>query len=266
MTKLSTANPWILRFAPNPDARLRLICFPYAGGGGSIFRRWLEELPPTIDVLAIQPPGRESRLSETPITHLRDIAYMSYLALLPYLDLPLVLFGHSMGALLSFEVARYLCASRVPDPLALIVSGRSAPHIPEDDLLVDQLSDRQLVEELRRLNGTPEVVLQDNELLQLLLPSLRADFKICESYRHIHGTPLTCPIIAMGGVQDFKVNQESLGSWQTHTRGRFVVRMLPGDHFFLQQNRKQFLQVLIEELARCTVDPLWEVPNQRKVT
>ena len=250
MTAAPTADPWIARRKPNPQARLRLFCFPYAGGGASIFHSWSNDVPAQVEICPVQLPGRENRLMEPPFTHIPPLVQTLTQVLRPYLDMPFAFFGHSMGAIISFELARSLRDQYRFHPVHMFVSGCSAPQIPDPDPPIHELPEPEFVEELRKLNGTPDAVLQHPELLQLLLPVLRADFGMRSMYNYTPGEPFTFPISAFGGLQDSDISQEDVEAWRIHTRGPFTLRMLPGDHFFLHSARDMQLQMISEDLTR----------------
>jgi medium-chain acyl-[acyl-carrier-protein] hydrolase len=157
---------------------------------------------------------------------------------------PFAFFGHSMGALISFELARQLRRQHAPGPIALFVSAHRAPQRPAPNPPVHSLPQDEFVEELRRLNGTPEAVFQDAELMQLLLPTLRADFAVCETYTYMPEEPLECPILAFGGLQDHEVSRDDLAAWRAQTHRTFKLRMVPGDHFFLHSARASLVCVV----------------------
>jgi medium-chain acyl-[acyl-carrier-protein] hydrolase len=240
------------RAASNGRATLRLFCFPYAGGGAQIYRHWSSSLPPSVEVCAVQLPGRGNRLMEPPFTSITDAVAHLTAAFAPLLDRPLVLFGHSMGALISFELARSLRRTYGVEPRHLFVSGRRAPHIPRTRPPIDQLPDPELIEELQRLNGTPREVLDNEELMQLMLPTIRADFALVRSYRYEPDAPLACPITALGGLQDEDVPREQLEAWREHTAAACTVRMFAGDHFFLQSAEPLLLRVLARDLQQLS--------------
>lgn len=250
MTTTLTLNSWVTCPKPNPQARLRLFCFPYAGGGASIFRTWPDDLPAQIEVCPVQLPGRESRLKEPPFTRLLPLVQTLAQVLHPYLNMPLAFFGHSMGALISFELAHQLRRQYSLDPVHLFVSGRGAPQIPDLEPPIHHLPEAAFVEELRRLNGTPESVLQNAELMRLVLPILRADFAICETYVHSTQEPLDCPISAFGGLQDSEVSYDSLAAWRDQTNSSFTLKMFPGNHFFLHSARSLILSAVSQDLTR----------------
>jgi surfactin synthase thioesterase subunit/malonyl CoA-acyl carrier protein transacylase/acyl carrier protein len=248
--EVSQPNLWFGRKQPNPGVRLRLFCFSYAGGGASIFSSWSKELPPEIEVCPIQLPGREERLGESPFTRLTPLIQTLVPLITPYLDIPFAFFGHSLGALISFELARELRRQNLPSPIHLFVSASRAPHILDLDLPIHRLPDSKFLESLRRLNGTPEEVLQNPELMQLFLPALRADFAILETYFYATEERLHCPISAFGGVKDNIVSQTELAAWCDQTDGDFRMLMFPGDHFFLHPNRQQLLQAIAQEIQK----------------
>lgn len=238
---------------PNPQARLRLFCFPYAGGGASIFHTWSASLPQEIALYPVQLPGRENRLRERPFTHLTPLIQTLAQVIQPYLNRPFAFWGHSLGALISFELARQLRRQNDPLPDYLLVSGYRAPHKPPLHSPIHQLPDAEFVEELRRFNGTPEAVLGNAELLQLFLPLLRADFAASETYIYTAEPPLRCPISAFGGLKDAEVDQDSLVAWREQTCSTFTLHMFPGDHFFLHDARLPLLRVVSQCLQPLLV-------------
>jgi len=250
---IASSHSWITCPFPNPQASLRLFCFPYAGGGALSFRGWGTQLPPGVEVRPIELPGRGMRLKEAPFTRLVPLVEAVVEALLPYLDKPFAFFGHSMGALISFEVARRLRRDQALNPVHLFVSGRRAPQWPDPDPPIHALPEAEFLGELRRLNGTPEAVLANRELMQLLLPVLRADFAVLETYCYEPASPLECPIAAFGGLQDPEVACEMLEAWRQQTRSDFSLQMLPGDHFFLHTSQSLLWQALNHTLIPMTL-------------
>jgi medium-chain acyl-[acyl-carrier-protein] hydrolase len=235
------------------EGAIRLFCFPYAGSGTSIYRGWGEAIARQIEVWPVPLPGREHRLAEAPIDDLVVLAAVVAEELGPFLDSPFALFGHSMGALLAFEVARHLRREGRENPACLAVSAHRAPHIPKDHDRIYDKPTLEFLEELRRLKGTPAEVLANPELLALMLPTLRADFKAVELYRHIEEPPLECPIVAYGGTRDEEIREEQLVAWRTHTIGEFSHRMFDGDHFYLNTRRDELITQLKCDLERAPV-------------
>lgn len=238
---------WVTCPQPRPDARLRLFCLPHAGGGASTYYPWTRRMPADIEVCPVQLPGRETRVKEEPLTQLPALVHEMAPALLPHLDRPFALFGHSMGALLGFELTRHLREKDIR-PVHLFASAHRAPHLPDREPPVHKLPEPEFLEELRRLNGTPEEVLQDDELREIVVPVLRADFEVCETYTYQASEPLDCPITALGGLADDSVNRAELEAWGQHTRSSFSARMFPGDHFYLNSARPFLLQIVAREL------------------
>lgn len=243
------SSPWLFRPRPQPAGRIRLFCFPYSGAGASIFVSWAGALPPGIELCAVQLPGRETRLAEPPERHLDTLVERILPALGPYLEGPFAFFGHSMGALLAFELARALRRSGGPLPALLVASGHRAPHLPDPHPPAHALPEPELLDELRRLNGTPPEVLEHPELRAILLPILRADFAVCETYAYRAEPPLACPITAFGGLEDGDVTRDELAAWREQTTAGFSLRMFPGDHFFCNTARPLVLHALARELA-----------------
>ena len=241
---------WIKRTRQDPQTRFRLFCFPYAGGGASFFRTWRERLPSDIEVCAIQLPGRENRLNETPFAKLSSLIDALADVLYPYMDFPFAFFGHSLGALISFELTRWLRRQKAPCPIQLFVSGSRAPQIPNPDPPIHQLPDVEFIEEMRRFNGTPKALLDNPEFMEVFLPLLRSDIGLNETYVYDHEPPFDCPISAFGGLEDEEVSREELAGWCDQTRSRFNIQMFPGDHFFLNGKERNGLLELISKGIR----------------
>jgi len=250
----SEAHAWLLFRPGRPDALLRLFCLPYAGGGSSAYRDWQAGFPPEIEVCPVQLPGRENRFLEPPATSMpilvRDLAN----GLGPFLDRPFALFGHSLGALVVFELCHELRSMGQPVARHLFVSAHRAPHLPDRRPPIHHLPDDAFVAELRRLNGTPEEVLGNSELMELVLPTLRADFTISETYRWTWRPPLDCPITVFGGRNDSETTPAELEAWRTHTRGALRVELLPGAHFFLHDSRSQLQAAILRQLMAPRLD------------
>lgn len=248
MTPVSSAASWIVRRSPGAEARLRLFCFPYAGGGASIYRTWGQSLPAEVDVCPVQLPGRESRLRETPFDRLAPLVSTLADVLSPHMDRPFAFYGYSNGALMAFELARELRRRGMRAPGHLFLAACPAAHLPDRDPPIHALPEPELIAELRRLNGTPEEVLANRELMSLLMPLFRADSAIHETYVHQPEEPLDVPITAIGGTEDPKAGREEIEAWGLHTRAAFAARMIPGDHFFIHGSQPLVLRDLAQEL------------------
>jgi medium-chain acyl-[acyl-carrier-protein] hydrolase len=244
-------TPWLAGRKPNPKARVRLFCFPYGGGGDSIFRSWQNVLPDTIEVCPLQLPGRGSRITEPSFTELRPLVRAAGQAIAPYLDKPFAFFGHSMGALVGFELARHLRRDYGSQPVRLFVSGRCSPQTFIEPFSPD-LPDSEFLKVLRRSDGTPEEVLENSELMELLLPAVRADYVVCKSYGYTLEPPFGFPITVFGGLDDRGVTRDCIEGWREHTTGSFIMRMLPGNHFFLNlsTSRLHLLEAISKELEQ----------------
>ena len=243
-------NPWIICPRPNPDAQLKLFCFHYAGGGTLSFRNWEKELHPKIEVNLIQLPGRERRLTEKVFTRIEPLIQQLQFAIIPYLNQPFAFFGYSMGSLIAFELTRALRRNYQISPQHLFVSAYRSPQLPANKSPIHNLPDADFLEELRNLNGTPEEILGNYELMSLLLPTIRADFELIETYNYYEAPSLEFPITAFGGLEDTEATQTDLAAWEVHTKGEFNLCMLPGNHFFLYSERSKLLQIIYSKCIK----------------
>src|SRR5580658_633238 len=240
---------WFPFVRTTQQSRLRLFCFPYAGGSPALFKSWERSLPAGVSVCSVQLPGRWSRMNEPPFTDIDSLIDSLVQAIVLWLDRPFVFFGHSMGAMVAFELVHRLRADGRPLPKHLLVSGRRAPQIPNDKLKLHTLPQDDLIRELRTLNGTPPELLADRSFMALLLPVLRADLAVCETYRYRPHVPLDIPITAFGGADDCEVSLERLSAWREQTVARFQHFILPGDHFFIQSSEEALIPAINREVS-----------------
>jgi acyl transferase domain-containing protein/surfactin synthase thioesterase subunit/NADPH-dependent curcumin reductase CurA/NADP-dependent 3-hydroxy acid dehydrogenase YdfG/acyl carrier protein len=249
------ATDWVVFCKRNPDARLRLFCFPYLGGSSSVFLPWPDDLPPDIEVCALQLPGYIDRLGEQPFDEITPLVHTLAQVLLPYLDKPFAFYGHSMGALLSFNLARHLRRENGKIPAQLFIGAWHAPQQQHPHSSVAELSDSELLKKISVLD-LPKSVQQNPELMRLLLPSLKAGALMFEKYTYSASEPLPCPISVFGGMQDKLIPQEHLSAWREQTSSTFKLQMFPGNHLFLTGNRELLLQALSHELASLLCAPV----------
>ena len=241
-------SQWFEALAPARGRLLHLFCFPYAGGSAQVFRTWQRSFSPGVCLSLVHLPGRAKRLNEPPFKRLKPLVDAIAEAMVPGLPDSFAFWGHSMGAVISFELARELRRRGHSGPLALFVSGRLAPQLPDPDPPTFNLPEEEFISELKRLNGTPHELLAHPELTQLFLPIIRADFELVNTYEYLPEGPLSCPIYVYGGLEDRDVPVESLRAWQQQTSGRFKVRMFPGDHFFIHSSTANVINALRQDV------------------
>jgi len=241
----SVGDAWWTPMRRTPSATRCLFCFPYAGGNASLFRAWPAGLPTDLQIYALQLPGRASRIAEPPLTSLPLLVdRIGEACLASARGLPYAFFGHSLGAVLSFEVARWMRRRGSALPWQLVVAGRRAPDCPQYLPPTHQMTDADLIESLARMDGTSPDVLRDAELMQIMLPTLRADFGLAEGYTYVTEPPLACGITVIGGQDDPESQEGRLEGWQTQTSGRFDCHLLDGGHFFIRTMERELLALL----------------------
>ncbi|PZG21826.1 thioesterase [Micromonospora craterilacus] len=248
MTARPQGNPWLRRFHDVPTSRLTLVCFPHAGGSAGFFHPMSASAKHALQVVALQYPGRQDRSGEPLLTTLSELADQAYDALRPLMGRPLAFFGHSMGATLAFEVAVRMRQRLENSPVALFASGSRAPCRPRLTDAVHLRDDNGLVAELAALNGTDPRLLREPDLLRIILPVLRADYMAVETYRYEVSLKLDCPIIALVGDADSKVEVADARAWREHSTGPFELRTFPGGHFYLTDHRTQITDLVINQL------------------
>lgn len=242
-------SPWLPNLKPDSKAKLRLFCIPYAGGSTSIFRTWATHLPETIELCPIQLPGRGTRINEVPFKYLPNLIDAIVRAITPYLDTPFVFFGHSLGGLIAFEICHQLRIERSPLPKHLIISGCAAPNLRIKRSTLSTLPKLAFIDELSLLNGTPKELLINDEMMDLMLPTLRADFSLYESYSYKQRALLECPLTVFGGINDQAINLQQLDAWRDETQNDFSIYQLPGDHFFLHTKEAELLTLILQQLS-----------------
>lgn len=234
---------------PRPDKpALRLFCFPYAGGGASIYRGLVAAMPAHIEAVPVQPPGRENRLNEPALRTMGELLDLLEGEILPLLDVPYAFVGYSLGASVAFELALRLDQRHHLPPRHVVVSARQPPHVRPRRPPIHDLPDAEFLEELRDLEGTPAEALDHPELMELLMPLLRADFAVVESYEARPRPALSCTLTALGGLKDRDVPREDLEGWRGYGQEPFKLRMFPGGHFFINENRELFLSAVLQEI------------------
>ncbi|MEB3358920.1 MAG: alpha/beta fold hydrolase [Synechococcales bacterium] len=232
---LNNVTPWIQSPSPRLHAHWRLFCFPYAGGSARVYRDWGDRLPAQVEVCPVELPGRGRRITAPLFTSLDELLPHLGEALVPWLDKPFACFGHSLGGVIAFEWVRWLRQNRQPQPAHLWISAVRAPHLVANTPPIHDLPRAEFLAELRRYNGTPAEILENAELMDLMLPTLRADFALLETYGYWPQPPLTCSITALWGERDAIVKPEEMAPWQQHTVGTFSLEAVSGDHFFIHQ-------------------------------
>jgi len=246
-------TPWILGGRINSKAHCRLFCLPHSGSGASQFSSWQNFLPPILDICPVQLPGRENRFREAPFTQIHAIAENLAAELEPYLDRPYILYGYSVGALIAFEVARQLRRRKAAPAISLYTLARPAPHLAQTKHPLHHLPDDIFVAELtRRFNGMSPVILQDQELMKLLLPALRADISALETYVFKDEEPLDCPIRAFGGRFDTTTTEDDLRAWRRHTKNSFELEIFHGDHFFIRSNQQAVFKSISAQIPELS--------------
>ena len=245
MTRSSARSCWVQVSHPRSAVRLRLICLPPAGGGASRYRDWPTHIPDDVEVMSVQLPARENRFDEPPIESMEQLVGPLLDGLVSHLDAPFALFGHSMGALIAFELIRRMRPTGVA-PVHLFASGCRAPHLPSRSNW-HTLPDREFLAAIGKLGGIPPELLVESQFLDAMLPTLRSDCALAETYVVPQQAQLSCPVSAFGGLGDKEVPPEDVRAWSRHTTGRFRTHLLPGDHFFINSARLDLLRLVMSE-------------------
>ena len=246
-----SSNNWLVTFQPNPTAPLRLLCFTHAGGSATLFRTWGMSLAPMVEIVALQLPGHGHRMSEEPYVDLTALVEAILLGIGDVLDeKPFAFFGHSMGAILAFELARALRVQSLPQPAALFVASRRAPHLLSRNRPIHTLSDEEFFIAIdRRYNGIPLQIRNEPEILRLFTTVLRADLRVVETYHYQSSEPLAYPVKGFVGMDDNDTSPSELQEWAMHTSSTFDLTVLPGGHFFLRDQSAPLLNRLADTIA-----------------
>lgn len=254
-----SSDKWFATIKQNPKAEIKMFCFPYGGGNASVFTGWPKFLPDFVELYAIQLPGRANRISESPIVNMNDLLTKLSLLLVRYIDRPYVFFGHSLGALIAFEISKRMEKVFGYQPEWLFLSAHSPPGL-ERKIKLYELSDDDFISEIRKKNGTPKEIFDNEELLSYVLPVLKSDYKLSETYSYNDLTKVNIPLHVFGGDYDLTVTEKILMLWKDFsTSNEFSFKSFPGDHFFL--NKNQFESKLLEEVS----NKLYEWKTSREI-
>lgn len=239
-------NSWLVFLKqPSTDVKCRLIGFHHAGGSASFFNSWKNNLPDNIELLSIQLPGRENRIGESPYLPLSNIVNAIYESLILLPDKPFIFFGHSLGGLIAFEVAKMLVHKKQQLPKYFIVSGHRPPHIASDAKKLHLLPDHEFIHSVNDIyQGINDEILNNQEFLDLLIPRLRADISLTETYHYCESSPLPIPIHALCGQSDPTISPVKMLEWSQHTMGEFSIHVFSGDHFFINTSKPHILKIL----------------------
>jgi medium-chain acyl-[acyl-carrier-protein] hydrolase len=241
MSVVTARSAWLRDLTEGTESGIRLFCVPHAGAGSLAYRRWPALVGPGVRLTAIQLPGREDRIAEPGYQSLSLLADDLVAVLASELDQPYALYGHSMGSVIAYEAARRIQASSAPRPAWLFCSGRAAAHLPWGTEALSGLPDDEFLQAVVRVNGFPAEVAAEEKLMQMIFPTLRCDFRLCDTYTHAPGPALDVPLTAFGGTDDV-IAQSGLARWRELTTGPFRLCMVPGDHYAMTQG---------DELARA---------------
>lgn len=244
--EVGAQTPWLAYRVMRPTAPMRLFCLPHAGGGASLYRHWDASLSSVAEVCAVQLPGRETRLTEPAISNLRLLIPQLVDALEPYIDKQYAVFGHSMGALIAFEMTRELRRRGRPLPCQLFLASYCAPQLLSRSSKADTIQ-AEAAKQVAATGVVPDEL--KHELLAAFVPTLEADTRLCEGYDFVDEAPLPCPIAAYRGLTDY-VRDDQLAGWRAQTSGAFHAQTFLGDHFFVRDTPRGVTQAVQRALAR----------------
>lgn len=250
------AGGWIVGPPGGPPPALRLFCLPHVGGSASVYEPWRGALGEDVEVCPVELPGRQTRMRDRAFTRIEPLVDALASTIADELDVPYALFGHSLGALVAFELARELRRRGAAEPCVLFASGGPAPRLARVRPPVHDAPDDRVIALLQALGGLPDDVLDEPELLRPFLPTIRADFAVFETYEYRPEPPLTCPVVVFTGADDVEVPLDRVAPWSAESTGRFTSHVLPGDHFFVQTARPALLDLVRGALAGYAHRPL----------
>lgn len=234
---------WVIKTNSKKDVKLRLFCFPYAGSSALVTYKFLaDNLNPDIEVCYVEFPGRGSRIAEPLINEMDSVVKQIAESITKHLDIPFIFLGHSMGALVSYELTHYLNAQLISQPKKLYLSAHKVPSASRDCKLMHKLSKEEFLSEIINMNGVSKEILEHEELLELVLPIIKNDYKLCETYCFSDKGKLDIPISVFGGNKDVEVTEDHLKGWENFTNSAFKLELFDGDHFFITKNRGQFFE------------------------
>ena len=241
-------NKWFVKYRNEHSTALRLICLPYAGGSISTYANWINEVPERVEIIAVLPPGRGVRFIEPPFDSMHTLVDSLFSALTPMLTEPYVIFGHSLGSWVGYELLKKIQASNLPLPHYFFASGARSPHLVKKKENIHALPDEQFKEKLKKLNGTPPSIIENHELMEFLMPVLRADFKIANDYCAAFDE-VACPVTVIGGNNDAEISIEELHAWGALFAEPIEVEVVEGNHFFVDNNVQQTLSIVNSKLS-----------------
>ena len=248
-------NPWLTTADTTVPPRARLFCIPFAGGSPVVFRSWQEHFPADIQVCALNFPGRGNRMTEPSLRRMDTLVAQAADAMAPLLDVPFAILGHSLGALIGYELAVHLREKGHGDPFLLVASAARGPQLPDPYPPLHHLPRDQFIEGMQdRYGGIPREILNEPDLLALLIPPLQADLELFETYRYTPRPPFSCPVAVFGGNEDHRLDDLQYRAWQEVTTGPLTVTMVPGGHFFIQEQGSR-VAAAVAAVCRDTLPP-----------
>ena len=236
-----------INLSKNPKSEVQLICFPFAGSGASLFYPWVSSLSSKFEIWAFQAPGHEELMDQELISDLGQMKKYIHQKVLPILKPPFILFGHSLGAVLAYELSKELQTKNLI-PATLIVSGRQPPHLKSKKASISHLKNEDFINEVFQFNGIPRELLNSNEFLEMAIPILRADFQLAENYQIQIEEKIKCPIKVIGTTLDQWIDLHEISQWSNATENSCEISIFEGDHFHLKQNPKVITNYLNEDL------------------